>query len=206
MSRPRRRSNLVAVDDLGLNYAAIGATTSPEVLSFPPAGFLPSEFSHRIGSGTGRFDIAGRLLMTWGALRGAGVEVRDIRAEAATVSSRGTGPLFLQDGTPWITPGMTAVLVCRSRADAIEGPVKVLSVIDEPGRIGYVYGTCPGHPAQAERLFLLEHGEDDSVVFTVRSISRPANARTPMGRARFRAGQRDLERRFVTALHPTRAA
>jgi uncharacterized protein (UPF0548 family) len=205
VSGPRRRSNTVA-DDLGLNYAAIGATASPEVLSFPPAGFFPSEFRHRIGSGAGRFDVAGRLLMTWGAMRGAGFEVQDVEAESAAASPRGTGPLYLQDGTPWITPGMTAQLACRGRAAGIDGPVKVLSVIDEPGRIGYVYGTCPGHAAQAERLFLLEHEEDDSVWFTVRSISRPVTARTPLGRARFRTAQRNAERRFVTALHPVRAA
>lgn len=205
MTGPRRRSTTIG-HDLGLNYAAIGATATPEVLAFPPAGFLPNELTHRIGSGTGRFDIAGRLLMTWGALRCAGIDVLDIQAERAPASARATGPLFLEDGTPWITPGMTATLASPNRSEWIDGPVKVLSVIDEPGSIGYVYGTCPGHAAQAERLFLLEHGEDDVVRFTVRSISRPVSARSPLSRARFRAAQREAERRFVTALHPARAA
>jgi uncharacterized protein (UPF0548 family) len=205
MNGPRRRSNTIA-DDLGLNYAAIGCTASPEVLSFPPAGFLPIELSHRIGSSAHRFDTAARLLMTWGVLRQAGVDVLDIVAEPAALSTRSTGPLYLQDGTPWITPGMTARLASNHRPDVVSGPVKVLSVIDEPGRMGYVYGTCPGHRAQAERLFLLEHAEDDSVWFTVRSVARPRNTRTPLSRALFRSAQRRTEQRFVTALHPVRAS
>ena len=46
-----RRSTNVAPPDFGLNYAAIGASTSDVVLSFPPEGFRSTEVRHRLGSG-----------------------------------------------------------------------------------------------------------------------------------------------------------
>jgi uncharacterized protein (UPF0548 family) len=203
MTGPRRRTALNAPEP-GLNYTAIGATLSPGVVSFPPPGFRAAELRHRVGSGERRFETAGRALMTWGALRAAGFDVRDIRAEPRSVSPRGTGPLFLEDGTPWITPGMTAML-SGPDGDEGSGPVKVVSVIDEPGRIGYVYGSRPGSLSCAERLLLLEQQEeDDTVWLTVRSIwqqpgrllaARAADAR-----------QRRLDERLVKALHPSRAA
>jgi uncharacterized protein (UPF0548 family) len=198
-----RRSTNVAAPDFGLNYAAIGATTSDVVLSFPPEGFRSTQVRHRLGSGTHRFDQAGRSLMTWGALRGAGVAVQDVQAEQAPASLRETGPLFLEDGTPWITPGMTATLVVEDGGFPLHGPVKVVTVLDDPGRIGFAWGTCPGNGLQAEQLLLVEHEEDDSVWATIRTICRVEGLR---GRSpRLRRAQERLERRLVTALHPARA-
>jgi uncharacterized protein (UPF0548 family) len=198
-----RRSTNVAAPDFGLNYAAIGATTSDVVLSFPPEGFRSTQVRHRLGSGTHRFDQAGRALMTWGALRGAGVEVGGVQAEQAAASLRETGPLFLEDGTPWITPGMTASLTVPDGGFPLDGPVKVVTVVDEPGRIGFAWGTCPGNGLQAEQLLLVEHEEDDSVWATIRTICRVEGlrGRSPL----LRRAQERLERRLVTALHPARA-
>jgi uncharacterized protein (UPF0548 family) len=198
-----RRSTNVAAPDFGLNYAAIGATTSDVVLSFPPEGFRSTQVRHRLGSGTHRFDQAGRALMTWGALRGAGIEVSGVQAEQAAASLRETGPLFLEDGTPWITAGMTASLAVQDGGFPLDGPVKVVTVVDEPGRIGFAWGTCPGNGLQAEQLLLVEHEEDDSVWATIRTICRVEGLR---GRSpRLRRAQERLERRLVTALHPARA-
>lgn len=202
MSGPRRSTN-VAAPDFGLNYAAIGATTSDVVLSFPPEGFRSTQVRHRLGSGTHRFDQAGRSLMTWGALRGAGITVRAVQADQAPASLRETGPLFLEDGTPWITPGMTASLTVRDGGFPLDGQVKVVTVVDEPGRIGFAWGTCPGNGLQAEQLLLVEHEDDDSVWATIRTICRVEGLR---GRSPWlRRAQERLERRLVTALHPARA-
>jgi uncharacterized protein (UPF0548 family) len=201
---PRRRTAIQA-PDAGLNYTAIGVTASPEVVAFPPPGFTAAECRHRVGSGARRFDLAGRALMTWGALRTAGFEVEDVRAEPKTVSPRGTGPLFLEDGTPWITPGMTAT-IAAPRADEGCGPVKVLTVIDEPGRIGYIYGSRPGHASCEERLLLLEHTEDDAVWLTVRSIRKGASRAWGLGARTVETRQKRLDERLVKALHPSNAA
>ena len=203
MSTGPRRRTAVHAPEMGLNYTAIGATASPEVVSFPPPGFRAAEVRHRVGSGERRFDLAGRALMTWGALRGAGFDVVEIHAEPRAVSPRGTGPLFLEDGTPWITPGMIATITGGAE---VAGPVKVVAVIDEPGRIGYVYGSRPGSAVCAERLLLLEHEPDDAVWLTVRSIwQQPGRSWTVAARS-LDARQRRLDERLVRALHPTNAA
>ena len=209
---PRRRSGHVEPDG-GLNYAAIGATATEEVLSFPPAGFTPEQAHHRIGSGARRFDLASRALMTWGVLRGSGVRVEEVAAETAATESvvvqrggRDTGALYLEDGTPWVTPGMTATLVLPGRRDDVRAPVKVVWVVDEPGRIGFAYGSRPGHPAQLEQLLLLEHAADDTVWLTARSVARPSGDVPRLVAATYRRRQREVQRRFMTALHPASGA
>ena len=203
MSGPMRRGAALSQDH-GLNYAAIGASMTGDVIAFPPAGFRAAEYRHRIGSGARRFDLAGRSLMTWGALRGAGFRVDDVRAEPASSSVRGGGPLFLEDGTPWITPGMTA----RVEADTLgaSGPVKVLTVIDEPGRIGFTYGSMHGHSIAGERLLLLEHESDDSVWATVRPIWQLPTSRWSIGARADDKRHRQLDELIVRALHPSYAA
>lgn len=206
MTGPLRRAGWVE-PERGLNYAAIGATATESVLSYPPEGFRPTQSHHRIGSGAVRFDLAGRELMTWGALRRAGIEVRDIAVEpgrsasAAKRARTALGSGRPDDGAPWVSPGMTATLVVGGPR-APEAPVKVVWVVDEPGRIGFAYGSRPGHPLQSEHLLLLEHAEDDSVWLTCRSIARPAGRRWLPSAIRFGRQQRDAERRMLTALHP----
>lgn len=201
MTGPLRRGG-VASRETGLNYAAIGATSSPSVVAFPPDGFRAAEHRHRVGSGTHRFQTAARSLMTWGALRGAGYRVAEVCAEESAFG--GTGPLFLEDGTPWITAGMTAVVVPDSGGDP--EPVKVVSVVDAPGRIGYVFGSRPGHPDCMERFLLLEHDADDTVRLLLRSIHRLPGSRWSPAARRVEAQQRRADERLVRALHPYHAA
>ena len=202
---PLRRGGAAAAPDHGLNYAAIGVTARPDVISFPPSGFKSAEYRHRIGSGARRFDLAGRALMTWGALRSAGYRVDDVRAEAATLSPRGSGPLFLEDGTPWITPGMTA-MVAAVEPVVTTGRVKVLSVIDEPGRIGFVYGSMTGHSEVAERFLVVEHDGEDAVWVTLRSLwEAPVSRLGRLARNTADAQQRKVDERIVKALHPSYA-
>jgi uncharacterized protein (UPF0548 family) len=201
---PLRRGGAVG-RDRGLNYAAIGATSSIEVVAYPPFGFRSAEYRHRIGSGARRFDLAGRALMTWAGLRAAGYEVTEVVAEAASEWSRDSGPRFLDDGTPWITPGMTAVLSSTDPA-LPSGPVKVLSVVDEPGRIGFIWGSMPGRAECAERFLMVEHDDEDAVFVVLRTIWEETPSR--FGR-RARAAdlrQKRLDDRIVRALHPSHSA
>lgn len=54
-------------------------------------------------------------------------------------------------------------------------PTRIVTVVDEPDRFGYAYGTLPGHPEQGEELFILEMLDDGEVVFTVRADAGPAS-------------------------------
>ena len=201
---PLRRGGAMPVDH-GLNYAAIGATSRPDVIAFPPSGFRSAEYRHRVGSGARRFDLAGRALMTWGALRSAGYVVDDLRAEEAALSPRGKGPLYLEDGTPWITAGMTATV---SAVDPVvsSGRVKVIAVVDEPGRIGFVYGSMTGHTECAERSLVVEHDADDAVWVTLRSLWQAPVSRLGRFARNADALQRKVDERIVRSLHPSNVA
>ena len=198
---PLRRGGAVAVDS-GLNYAAIGATARPDVVAYPPSGFHAAEYRHRIGSGARRFDLAGRALMTWGALRSAGFRVDDVRPEPATQSTRGAGPLYLEDGTPWITPGMTA-MVAAAEPVPTTGRVKVVTVVDEAGRIGYVFGSMNGSTECAERLLLVEHDAEDAVWVTLRSLWEAPDSRLNRLARAADVRQKKIDERIVKALHPS---
>ena len=112
--------------DQSVTYGAIGATLAPDLLRYPPDGYRPAEDSVRLGSGVERFERAAESLMTWGIQQGAGFEVVDISAgtgaqypgivydaEGAPLTEQPaprTEDRFGADGTPYLTPGVTATL------------------------------------------------------------------------------------------------
>ena len=46
---------------------------------------------------------------------------------------------------------------------------RVASVVDEPNRFGFAYGTLPIHPEQGEQSFIVERDEGGKVTFTLRA-------------------------------------
>ncbi|MFD1722184.1 DUF1990 family protein [Amnibacterium endophyticum] len=198
---PARRSTAAQAVP-GLNYTALGASVSPDVVAYPPAGFAAAEQRHRLGSGAHRFETAVRSLMTWGALRAAGFGVEDVRADDA---SRTDAPRFLDDGTPWVTPGMTATITSADAA-AWAGPVKVVTVVEEPGRTGFAFGSMPGHAACMEQYLQVEHADDDAVWTVLRTVWASSGGRfSPAARLTATRLKR-LDERIVRALHPSNAA
>jgi uncharacterized protein (UPF0548 family) len=204
--------------DQSVTYGAIGATLAPDLLRYPPEGYRPAEDSVRLGSGVERFERAAESLMTWGIQRGAGLEVVDVSAGTGAqypgivYDADGT-PLAEQpapraedrygaDGTPYITAGVTATLRRRGRFRHHGTPVLVVYVVDEPGRIGFAYGTTADGPESGEESFILEHRDDDTVWLTIRSLlgTRGGIHRltAPMQRRR----RRELTRVELRALHP----
>ena len=204
--------------DQSVTYGAIGATLAPDLLRYPPEGYRPAEDSVRLGSGVERFERAAESLMTWGIQRGAGLEVVDVSAGTGAqypgivYDADGT-PLAEQpapraedrygaDGTAYITAGVTATLRRRGRFRHHDTPVLVVYVVDEPGRIGFAYGTTADGPESGEESFILEHRDDDTVWLTIRSLlgTRGGIHRltAPMQRRR----RRELTRVELRALHP----
>jgi uncharacterized protein (UPF0548 family) len=208
--------------DRVLNYAAIGATRSDEVVNFPPHGYRPFEATQRLGSGDERFEAAARLLMTWGIHRISGIPVTDVELENGKRAYAGVaydpagkplaphGPLSDQatasDGTPHVVAGMTATVEYGWGPFRAPAPVKVVYVIDEPDRKGFACGTRHGHPASGEELFLLHRDEDGSVHLTVRSVMRASESKYLVPMTLMRVGERQYAKRILTALHPTRSA
>ncbi len=177
-----------------VTYAAVGATQAEDLLRYPPQGYRPIEQRVRIGHGEGRWDFAWVQTLSWGIQRRAGFRV-EVLVTPAEVSEGSYVPVdFAKDGTPiqpattdasgelgyaadgsaLARPGDTAMLSWGMWPARI--PVRVVSVIDEPDRKGFAYGTLPGHPERGEESFVVERRPDDSVWLIIRAFSRPSNA------------------------------
>lgn len=197
-----------------VTYAAVGATRSPDLLAFPPAGYRPISRRARIGHGDERFQWACTETMTWGIQRRTGFTVRrgelvgaadgapytpvvfdDSGVPVATAPSaeRGFGP----DGSPFLVAGETAVL---GLPFGIRSPVRVVYVIDEPLRRGFAYGTLPGHPEDGEEAFVVEQAADGSVWLTVTAFSRPSSRFWRAVSPALRVAQELITRRYLRSL------
>jgi len=80
----------------------------------------------------------------------------------------------------------------------------VVAVVDEPDRVGWAYGTLPGHPECGEEAFLLTILPSGEVLFEVRAFSRAgvwwSKVLGPAGRA----VQRWVTTRYLRALMTAR--
>lgn len=153
---PRRTAALHRLD---LTYGPVGATASAGA----PPGF--SSLCHSRVLTNVDFEVASELVMTWQILERAGLRVAasSPRAEVGTVLEMrlGLGPASLRI------------------------PCRVVYTIEETDRIGFAYGTLPGHPEAGEELFVVERSGDE-LSMTVRAFSRPGRRATalagPVGR------------------------
>lgn len=174
-----------------VTYAAIGATQAEDFLRYPPRGFHAIERRVRVGHGEARWHHAWTETLTWGIKTRSGFRVSLVEAPAEVVSNTYTpvtfdeetgepiapatvaaDEVFADTGARLVRAGDSVVLSLGWRALGIREPVRVLSVIDEPTRRGFSYGTLPGHPLCGEESFLVERRADDTVWLTIRSISR----------------------------------
>ena len=204
--------------DTAVTYASIGGTLVPDLLRFPPKGYRPLERTVRLGSGEERFQLASKSLMTWGVQRGSGMTVTDLLdgtgqqytglvfdADGQAARSQKIAPdesVFAEDGTPYIVNGMSAHLTTKFGPFTVDAPVRVVYVIDEPGRLGFAYGTMAGHPASGEESFVVEKREDDSVWLIIRAFSRPGTWFYRLGWPLVRRQQSKITARYLRALHP----
>lgn len=78
-------------------------------------------------------------------------------------------------------------------------PCRVVYVIDEPERVGFAYGTLPGHPERGEEAFLLER-TGGSTTFTITAFSRPATIAARLGAPVARRVQDMMTERYLASL------
>jgi uncharacterized protein (UPF0548 family) len=199
-----------------VTYAAIGATQSPDLLRYPPAGYRAIERRRRIGHGEARYEYASTAALTWGIQRNSGFTVHLMDAPPHVTEQSYTPVNFDENGQPItpaavgddevvftgeghriVVPGDTAVL---GIALGIAFPVRVIYVVDEPRRRGFAYGTLPGHPEDGEECWMVELRDDDSVWLTIRAFSRPANRRWWAVYPALRLAQEYYTRRYLRAL------
>ncbi|WP_306318692.1 MULTISPECIES: DUF1990 family protein [unclassified Streptomyces] len=157
---------------MSLTYEEVGATLADGEL---PPGYAHMDRRVRLGSGQECFERAGAAVLAWGAQRGVGMRVTpgdDVREGA--------------DAVLWL-------LFLRI-------PCRVVRVVRDETRIGFAYGTLPGHPECGEEAFVVEREPDGSVWFRVRAFSRPGNWYARLGGPVTRGVQRWMTGRYLRAI------
>ncbi|WP_150308968.1 DUF1990 family protein [Planctomonas psychrotolerans] len=204
-----------------VNYASVGATKDPDLLAFPPKGYIPDEFAARLGSGNDRFEAAATTLMTWGMQRASGIRVTDIDPAPTDVTDyrgalfdhagmpvpppgRPREAVYTDDGTPYITSGTSVVLRIPVGPVAVKAPTRVIYVVDEPDRVGFAYGTLAGHPQSGEESFIVSRQDDGSVWLTIRRFWRPSSPVWRLGYPVLVLLQSIYTKRYLRVLHPAR--
>ena len=201
-----------------VDYAAVGATHAPDLMQYPPERSVPAESSWRLGSGEERFRTAGEALLSWTAQRAAGLSVEDVRPASgpayAGVSFDAEGnPIapstqeveqrFDAEGTPFAGPGMTLRLHGRVSGMRADAELRVISVTEEPRRIGLVLGTVGGSVVSGEELFDISWREDsDEVWFTVRAFDAPNSVLYRVVPGLLKRRRRVLFDRYLRAISP----
>lgn len=160
-----------------LSHPHVGATRDPDLLTSPPPGYRPIERRVRLGSGAARWAFATAEVMMWGIQRRSGIRVA------------------ARDGM--LREGDTAVM--RVGLWPWDVPCRVTEVVEESDRVGFAYGTLPGHPERGEEAFLVER-EGDEVWLRIRAFSRPATWIFWLGYPAVRLMQELYTRRYERAL------
>lgn len=204
--------------DETVDYAAVGATHAPDLMHYPPERSTPAEESWRIGSGEERFQTASDALLSWTAQKAAGLTLEDVRpasgpsyagvsfdAEGKPImpSKREAEQRFDADGTPYVGPGMTIHVRGRVGGMKADAELRVISVTEEPRRVGFTLGTVGGSVVSGEESFDLEWREDnDEVWFTVRAFDRPTRILYRVLPGLTRRRRRQLFARYLRAISP----
>jgi len=202
-----------------LSYGAVGATQAPDLMTFPPKGFTPAENRTRIGHGDQRFETAWVQTLTWQIQERAGISVHvdsvppedevgytpvsfdeDGTPVAPASVGAGSTPQFAPDGTALITAGTTATLTMGAYGRVVHAPVRVVSVIDEPDRKGFAYGSLDGHPLSGEESFVVERTADGSVWLQIRQFSQPSDWKWRLAAPLVRRQQRRMVQAYLQVL------
>lgn len=159
-----------------LTYTELAATLGESL----PAGYRHSERSVRVGKGRETFERAAEAIRSWGIQRGAGLRVLT--------------------SSEVVAEGEVAVVRLTLGPIKIDGPNRVVAVVDEEDRRGFAYGTLEGHPEQGEQLFLVEIDAEGAVTFTVRSFAKRASLLALVGGPFNSRIQDQIVERYLMAL------
>ncbi|WP_294945447.1 DUF1990 family protein [uncultured Microbacterium sp.] len=200
-----------------VDYAAVGATQAHDLMSYPPENSVPAEDSWLLGSGQARFESSADALLSWTALRGAGLEISDVRPAAGpmytgvgydvdgnpTVASRmDADQRFDADGTPYVAAGTTVRVRGHVKGMNADGELRVIYAIEEPRRVGFALGTVGDSVVSGEESFVVTWADNDEVRFTVRAFDRPVATLYRIVPALVKRRRRELFRGYLRALSP----
>lgn len=143
-SSASRQSTLAEARAAELTYDHVGSTLDPRRWSPPAVRVRHLD----VGNGSADFAAARDALLTWAPHTGIG----------ATIEPAGQA----------VEVGASLLVVLRRGPVHVIAPDRIVSVIDEPRRFAFAYGTLPGHPERGEESFTVEHLDDGVVRATIR--------------------------------------
>lgn len=149
------------------------ATSEPTT---PPEGYHRLRREQQLST---NFDPAAEILLSWQIHSRAGLHVE--------ASSREVGL------------GEVVVLTLGFRRMGVRAPCRVVEVVDEQDRRGFVYCTLPGHPESGEESFIIERRADGTTWFTIEAVSRPATRLAKLGGPLTRRIQAVMTARYLRA-------
>lgn len=157
-----------------LTYTEVGATQGD-----PPPGYKHDRYERVLGVGDQVWADAKVAVMGWSAHRHAGVRVvpdtPPVEGEVVVVSFK--------------VPKAYVVAGCR-----------VVLVVDEPDRVGFAYGTLPGHPERGEESFMVHRADDGTVTAVITVFSKAADPLVRLGSPIARRMQKRTARRYLEGL------
>ena len=122
--------------------------------SMPP-GYQHDRYATELGVGDEAFQLATNGLRTWQVFHVPGVRVHPSSDE--------------------VRVGATVLLTYGLSILSLAVPCRIITVIDEPTRFGFAYGTLPGHPEQGEEGFMITKEPSGAVTLTITAFSRPVS-------------------------------
>ena len=149
--------------DQDLTYDGVGLT-----LGKLPAGYHHMQVTRVVGSGAAHMERGRNAIRTW-------------KAQAAL-------GLVLEPQVPSFTKDEVLVFALPMRPSPTwaTGACRIVRIVDEPQRFGFVYGTLPHHPETGEEAFLVSHHDDDTVSFSITAFlnakTLPMRLSGPVGR------------------------
>lgn len=155
--------------------------TSPELSAWPATDprYRRAEASAFLGRGAAVWERTSAHVLRWRVKTASG---------------------FTVDSTDPVSVGDRLDIRVHLLGRVIVEPVEVTSVIVEADRVGFAYKTRPGHPVEGEEAFIV-HRHDDTVSFTVRSLTRAAPQQPWRGLfPLLLIAQRLVRRRYLRAL------
>lgn len=141
-------------DDALLTYRCVGATRPAEARwTARPKTFLRHESTVVVGQGTDAWEAAVSRVLAWGVKTASG---------------------FVVEPAERVREGATYRVTFAAGPLRVVEPVRVVAVCRDPDRVGFAYGTLPGHPVSGEEAFVVHRDRTGVVRLTLRSLTRPA--------------------------------
>jgi uncharacterized protein (UPF0548 family) len=172
---PRDGARLERLRNEPLTYSEVGATAGTL-----PAGYHHVQRSEIIGQGSSYFADAADALMSWQMHTRAGLHVIPSAPRAAR--------------------DVVALMRLGVAGRGLVVPCRVVYEVAEERRIGFAYGTLPGHPERGEESFVIELLDDDRVGLQITAFSVPARWFTKLAGPVARRAQALMTDRYIRAL------